>query len=399
MTDLFSQPQPRAPQAPQPERSRAASRNNPAARRRRKQRRTRLAIVLVASLAVVGGAGYFLAGRLPDMFTTEKAPVDFAGPGTGEVLVKVPRGASSSAIGSALVEAGVVKSQDAFADALSAHANAQGKAAVLNYGTYSLKEGMTAKDALAAMLDRKNLKQDGVTVIEGRWVSETFERLSSVTGIPVADFEKAAKKPEDLGLPEVAKGEIEGWLAPATYPFESDTTAVDLLSTMIAKQKTVLDDLGIGMADAQKVLTIASIVEAEAPAKERGKIARVIENRLDQGWKLDMDSTVNFLVGKRPSDMGLTKAELATDSPYNTRRFAGLPPGPIGSPGKAAIEAALDPTPGDWMFFVTVNGETGETKYSTTNTQHNLYKAEFQAWQKDYNERMAKKDQEKEGSE
>lgn len=359
----------------------------------------RLAVIIVAALVVVGGTGVFLAGKLPEMFSTEKVVPDFAGPGSGEALVKVPRGASNSAIGAALVDAGVVKSQEAFAEALSAHATAQGKAAVLSYGTYSLKEGMTAKDALAAMLDRKNLKQDGVTVIEGRWVSETFERLSSVTGIPLENFEKAAEDTDALGLPEVAKGDLEGWLAPATYPFESDTTAEDLLSTMIAKQKTVLDDLGVDLKDAQELLTKASIVEAESHAGDRAKVARVIENRLEQGWTLGMDSTVLYILGKRSADMGISKADLDNDSPYNTRKHAGLPPGPIGSPGKASIEAALKPEPGNWMFFVTVNGETGETVFSENAVDHAAAKLRFQEWQKDYNERMAAKEKDEETSE
>lgn len=355
----------------------------------------RLAIILVACLAVVGGAGAFLVSTLPDMFASKPAAAaDFEGPGSGEALVKVPRGASSSAIGAALVDAGVVKSQEAFAAALTAHATSQGKAAVLSYGTYSLQAGMPAKDALAAMLDRKNLKQDGVTVPEGRWVSETFERLSTVTGIPLADFEKAAKDTKALGLPKEADGELEGWLAPATYPFEEDTTAVDLLTTMVAKQVTVLKDLGIDMSDAQKLLTKASIVEAEAPADHRGKVARVIENRLEQGWTLGMDSTIHFINGKRTADMFTSNADTKIDNPYNTYKFAGLPPGPIGSPGKAALEAALNPEPGEWMFFTTVNGETGETDFAVTDAERQGSLAKLRAWQKDFNERMAKKEQE-----
>ncbi|MGP7961000.1 endolytic transglycosylase MltG [Sanguibacter sp. A247] len=395
MTDLFPQPEPSTAPAAQSARTRAASRNNPAARRRRKQRRTRLAVILVACLAIVGGAGAFLAKSLPDMFESKPAAAaDFEGPGAGEALVKVPRGASSSAIGAALVDAGVVKSQEAFTEALTAHATANGKSAVLSYGTYSLKTGMPAKDALAAMLDRKNLKQDGVTVPEGRWVSETFERLSTVTGIPLADFEKAAKDTEALGLPKEANDDLEGWLAPATYPFEEDTTAVDLLTTMIAKQVTVLKDLDVEMKDAQELLTKASIVEAEAPADHRGKVARVIENRLEQGWTLGMDSTIHFINGKRTADMFTSNADTKIDNPYNTYKFSGLPPGPIGSPGKAALEAALNPEPGEWMFFTTVNGETGETDFAVTDAERQGSLAKLRAWQKDYNERMAKKEKE-----
>lgn len=355
----------------------------------------RLAVIIVAALVVVGGTGVFLAGKLPELFSTEKVVADYAGPGSGEALVKVPRGASNSAIGAALVDAGVVKSQEAFAEALTAHATAQGKAAVLSYGTYSLKEGMTAKDALAAMLDRKNLKQDGVTIPEGRTVSATFDRLSSVTGIPVEEFEKAAEDPAALGLPDVADGKLEGWLAPATYPFEEGTTAAELLSTMIAKQVTVLGDLKIDLEDAQAVLTKASLVEAEAPADARGKVARVIENRLAINKPFEFDSTIHYIKGERSADMTTTADDRAVDNPYNTYKYPGLPPGPIGSPGKAALEAVLDPTPGEWLFFVTVNGDTGETVFSNTYPEHLVQQERYREWLREFHARESAKPTEK----
>jgi UPF0755 protein len=120
----------------------------------------------------------------------------------------------------------------------------------------------------------------------------------------------------------------------------------------------------------QEVVTVASIVQSEARnASDFPKVARVIYNRLDRGMPLQMDSTVHYAVGKS-GQLTTTDEDRASSSPYNTYRFPGLPPGPIASPGDAALKAALHPADGDWIYFVTVNPDTGETKFAVTNAQH-----------------------------
>jgi UPF0755 protein len=149
----------------------------------------------------------------------------------------------------------------------------------------------------------------------------------------------------------------------------------------------VLDELGVTPAEAQRVLTVGSIAEVEASsAADYAKVARVIDNRLanklGNGGKLQLDSTVSYAVGKRT--ITTTAAERAVDSPYNTYRYAGLPAGPISNPGKAANQGALDPTPGPWLYFVTVNPSTGETKFAVTGAEHNQYVQQFRAWCQDH---------------
>ena len=130
----------------------------------------------------------------------------------------------------------------------------------------------------------------------------------------------------------------------------------------------------------EQVVTIASIVQAEGRhVEDLGKIARVIYNRLAAGTPLQMDSTVNYLTGK--SDPAASAADLQIDSPYNTYKYPGLPPAPICNPGKAALAAALNPPAGNWFFFVTVNPDTGETKFASTAAEHEANVAEFRAWQ------------------
>jgi len=388
VSDLFS-----SPEQPNVERraaapaaapmTRAQSRNNPVARRRRRARRIRTTIIVVVTLALVGGAGYFVMKTVPGFFAKESVSEDYTGPGTGEVQVQIAKGASGAAIGAALAEAGVIKTQAAFTQAIKDYTAANGSEPNLQYGTYNLMKEMSAAGALSAMLDKSNLVQDGVTVREGLTIEATIERLASVTAIPAADFEKALEDPEALGLPKEADGDVEGWLAPARYPFTNESTAEQILSTMIAKQVSDLNDLGVKLKDAKKVLTKASLVEAEAPADGRGKVARVIENRLATDEALRFDSTIHYLAGERTSNATTTAEQREIDSPYNTYKYTGLPPGPINSPGRASIEAVLDPPEGNWLFFVTVNPTTGETCFTETFAQHQECVAQYQQWLRD----------------
>ena len=153
---------------------------------------------------------------------------------------------------------------------------------------------------------------------------------------------------------------------------------------MVALTKKTLEDTGVAEDDWQETLIIASIVEGEVSGDaDRGKVARVVLNRLEPGppsyGLLQMDSTVHYAEQQR-GKAGTTDEQRASDSPYNTYVQPGLPPGPIGNPGAASIEAAADPAEGDWYFFVTVDPDTGETKFATTLDEHNQNVQEFQAW-------------------
>ena len=173
-------------------------------------------------------------------------------------------------------------------------------------------------------------------------------------------------------------------MSPSTYEFEDKATAEQQLKAMVAQTVEVLKETGIPRDEWQRTLTIASIVEGEVNGDaDRAKVARVILNRLDEGppnyGLLQMDSTVHFVAQER-GKAGTTDEQRASDSPYNTYRVQGLPPGPIGNPGAASIEAAAAPAKGDWHFFVTVDPSTGETKFATTQAEHDRNVQEFQAW-------------------
>ena len=286
---------------------------------------------------------------------------DWTGTGTGRATVVVHAGDSGRTIGVALQQAGVVKTSKAFADVAADNP----QAGSIQPGSYALRTRMSATSALDMLLDPANRTVPRVTVREGLWKAEVIKALSNGTGRPLAEYQAALKNPAALGLPAAARGNVEGYLFPATYEFEADAGATIQLRTMVAKTLAQLRAAGVAPANAQRVLTVASIVEAEARRDaDRGKVARVVYNRLAKRTKLQMDSTVHYVVQRR-GGVATSDAERATKSPYNTYYVTGLPAGPIGNPGRASITAAARPTPGPWLYFVAVNPDTGETRFAT----------------------------------
>ena len=178
----------------------------------------------------------------------------------------------------------------------------------------------------------------------------------------------------------------EGYLFPATYTVEPGTSATDLLKQMVAKTVDVSKTLDIDTRasalglSGEEILTVASILEYEAKKDEDyPKVARVLYNRLKVDQALQLDSTVSY-VSKRKGDVFTTAEERADPSAYNTYKHTGLPPGPIGSPGEKTIEAALNPAEGDWLYFVAVNLETGETVFSETKAEHDTAVVKLQEY-------------------
>ena len=345
------------------------------AQRRRVKGRRRVVVLLLA-LSLVAGAGVVAAQVLAPMFSSLTASNDYTGEGSGAVSVVVHQGDAGRTIGTALEKAGVVRTAKAFTTA----AGSNPRAGSIQPGTYALHAKMSASSALAMLLDQANRTVPRVTIREGVWTSEVIRFLSAATGRPLADYVAALKDPAALGLPVVAKGNAEGYLFPSTYEFEKDSTAVEQLHAMVAKSLDELTKLGVTPDKMHRVLTIASIIEAEASAKaDRPKVARVIENRLARRMRLQLDSTVSFISGRR-GKVSTTDAERASKSPYNTYLFDGLPPGPIDSPGLSAMQAAVNLTPGPWIYFVAVNPTTGETRFAVDAAGHAANVKLFLAW-------------------
>lgn len=368
------------PGVPPPSRGRVR-RSVRAQEKRRKTRKRRSRVAVLLALALLVGAGALVWWGVKPILATINEPDDFPGPGTGSVTVTIPEGASGRRIGTILVDAGVVKSTKAFVDAVSSDS----RAAAIRPGTYELRREMSSTGAIAVLADPANRIVERFTVAEGKRVSEIVDIIAKA-GIPKKDLQAAVADPAALGVPGWAKGKkagvkqpLEGFLFPATYELQPSDTAVTVLSAMVRRTLDELDAAGVPENKRWAVLTEASVVEAEGgSAEDFPKVARVIDNRLKAKMPLQMDSTVSYAVNRY--GITTTAQERASTSRYNTYRYPGLPAGPINSPGAAAIEAVMNPAQGTWLFFVTVDPDTGLTRFSTTAEQHAAAVREFQAW-------------------
>jgi UPF0755 protein len=339
--------------------------------------------VLVALAVVVGGLFFVVSKGLSFVDGLFAPPADYDGQGSGAVMIEIEEGDSLTTIGSTLEKADVVASAEAFTDAASDNP----KALSIQAGFYQMKLKMSGDAAVDLLLSGKNRAETQLTIPEGLTVDEIVKIIEKETEIKAADVRKALQRPQSLGLPAYAGNDVEGYLFPATYPIPPDASAHDVLTMMIDEFKQVAADLDLetvahrsGMRP-QDVVTVASLVEAEASRPEdQGKVARVIDNRVQAGDPLQLDSTVHYAIDGTTDGVFTTDQEREVDSPYNTYRVAGLPPGPIDSPGEAALRAALNPTPGEWTYFVTVNLETGETLFATSLAKHNANVARLQEY-------------------
>ena len=340
-------------------------------RRQRKRRRHWLtSLVIVITLAAVGVLGYKAIGIMRDASAQATHAEDYKGNGEGEVTVTIPEGASGLDIGDILQEKGVVASGKAFTNAVKNNP----KGDTIQPGTYKLKKKMSANAALQALLDPETKGDHTLTVSAGHTKQIVKDRLKQVSNYTDEQNEATFTDTAGIGLPAEAGGNVEGWLAPGTYDVTEKATPKDLVKQMVSRTVTQLKDLKVPKEDYHAVLTKASIVEREVnDSRYYGQVARVIDNRLAQTngethGLLQMDSTVQYGLGRFGGIPNST--ELAdSNNAYNTYVHQGLPPGPIGSPSEEAIKAVLNPPAGSWLYFVTVNLETGETLFSSTSEE------------------------------
>lgn len=285
--------------------------------------------------------------------------------GLDEVVIDIPAGASGSVIAGILFEAGVVKSSDAYFRVAVADKRSQKVAP----GRHRLTVEISARQALEQLLDPNRIP-NLIKVNEGAWKSEIVDAL-----IRYGFTQKEVKIA--LSNVQLPKGfsDSEGLLFPAQYSFAEGTSAQSALQTMVDRftndqiARKILK--GSTKYSAQQLLTIASIIQAEGDTKDFDKVSRVIYNRLAIDMPLQMDSTVHF-VKKVRGQIFLSRNSTLLNSAYNTYRRYGFPPGPIGSPGTAAMSAALNPAQGDWLYFITVS--PGDTRFTATISEFNSWK-------------------------
>ncbi|MGB4776911.1 MAG: endolytic transglycosylase MltG [Microbacterium sp.] len=353
-------------------------------RHARDRRKSRIAgwVVFGVILAILGGVvagGFAVWNTYEDKiraFMGWEEPKDYeAGIAEGEALVTIVSGDTGATISTTLFDAGVTKTSDAFYDYLVESAQNP----TFQPGVYALQQKMTSAAALDSLLDPASKREFTAQLPEGLTAEQTLQRLSESLAIPLEDLQAATADPSAYG---VSADTLEGWLFPATYTFDPGVTATDVITTLVNRAVQSLDAAGVPADQRQQVLITASIIEREARLPDDfAKVSRVIANRLADGMKLQMDSTAQYGYGEmHDGTASSSKEALEDDNAWNTYVIDGLPATPISNPGDTAIDAAMHPAEGDWLYFVTWNIDTGETIFSATYAEHEAAIGQWEKW-------------------
>lgn len=348
-------------------------------------------VVLLVFGGGIGGVGYF--GYQFYQSRMVSAP-DYTGDGSGtKVAITIPTGANGADMGRRLKEAGVVKSVDAFVTAFTQNK----ESGRIQAGSYLLNKEMSAKSAVALMLDPKS--QNNLIVREGERNSKIYEEIDARLDLSKGTTAKVAKqKYKSVGLPDWALGHsnlkdpLEGFLYPSAYAVSKGDKPEAVLKEMVSRADDKYEALGLekkaealGLDGPWQLLTVASLAQAEGTSHDDyRKMAEVVYNRLKPGnpqtyGSLEFDSTYNYV--KNQSKIDLSISELKQyNNPYNTYYVKGLPPGPIDNPGEEALKGALNPTHDGWYYFISLDGKT--SKFTKTLAEHDRLVQEFNASRK-----------------
>lgn len=336
-------------------------------------------LVIVAVVLAAGvGAYTFAAPKFQQLIAAvsgAQEPDDYTGNGTSKVTITIKQGDIGENVAATLQRSGVVKDSKVFYKLLLASPDVQ-----FQPGSYALKKQMSSKSALAALQDKDNRVQASIIIPEGTALADIKAGMVSKAGLTEKQVDAAAKDVSAYDLPSGVTT-LEGWLFPATYPINPGWTAEQYFTSMVDTMKEHLSAAGVKEADQERTIVFASLVQKEAGlAADYPKVARVFQNRLDQGMKLQSDATVAYGTGNTHT-VTTTDAERADASnEYNTYVHEGLPPAPISNPGDIAIKAVTAPAAGKWLYFVTVDLESGKTVFSDTYDQHLVAVEQFQSW-------------------
>jgi UPF0755 protein len=335
--------------------------------------------IVVLLLGGIAGGGLWVWNTYQNQirsFMGWEEPKDYEdGIAEGEATITIRSGDGGQAISQTLFDAGVTKTPEAFYNMLI-KLDAQ---PTFYPGVYHLQQKMSASAALTALQDPANKMEYSVQLPEGLTKEQTVQRISDSLGMPLEELTAAIADPS---VYQISAGSIEGWLFPATYTFDPGVTATDIIQTLVNRTVQSLDAAGVPVADRQRILTIASIIQREARLNDDFyKVSRVIQNRLDDGMMLQMDSTAQYGYGELHDGTASSSSEaLTNDNPWNTYVHTGLPVGPISNPGDVAIDAAMHPVDGPWLYFVTVDLKTGETVFTTTIAEHEAAVEQWRQW-------------------
>ena len=291
------------------------------------------------------------------------------GSGTGQVRVIVPRGATLRVAAESLAKAGVVQNATAF----RLYGMLRGSDRSIRAGTYVFKRGVSWGEVLDDLRGGKGLEH-AITIPEGWSLIQIVPQLARVLEVPVDSVQAAVRDTALLHALDVPTPTLEGYLFPDTYVFTDGTTARTAIRVMVERFQRVWqpewnDRVQALAMSRHDVMALASIVEKEARLpEERPVIAAVYLNRLKKGMLLQADPTVQYALGKHVARVYYK--DLAVESPYNTYKHTGLPPGPIASPGKPSIVAALNPANVPYTYFVAY--PDGHHEFTTNFAAHSV---------------------------
>ncbi len=321
-----------------------------------------MAILLVVLAAVAGGGAWWVYGRVQ---------TPYRGATADETFVEIPAGTGPIGIGARLVDAGVVA--DAWTFRLAVQWS--GRARELKAGEYRFDAPMTPL-AVVDKIARGDVYKRLLTFREGLTITEMAQVFEARGFGAAADFAAAAQDAALIADLDPAARDLEGYLFPETYALPRHTPAAEVVRQMVAGFKTAFgEDLRLAAAaeglNVRQVTTLASLVEKETAAgHERPLVAAVYRNRMKIKMGMQADPTVIYALQKAGRyDGNLSKEDLRFDSPYNTYRYAGLPPGPIAAPGRASLEAVVRPAAVNYLYFVSRND--GTHVFSSTLAEHN----------------------------
>jgi len=329
-------------------------------------------ITIFLLLAVVGVIGVYAMQRYAMLSQPYKG---YSG---AEQFVDVPPGTGPQVIGPLLVESGVISDTLTWRVALWR----SGEATRLKAGEYRFDRGMTP-DEVIRKLARGEVYVRSVTFPEGLTIRQMARLYESAGFGPASAFSAAATRGALVSGIDPAARDLEGYLFPDTYALPRRATAADLVRKMVARFESVFwpalgDEAVLRGMSPRDVVILASIVEKEtARPDERPLVAAVYHNRLHARMGLQCDPTVIYALERAGRYTGnLTHADLSFTSPYNTYRYAGLPPGPIAAPGRASLEAAVRPAPVNYLYFVSRND--GSHAFAATLDEHNRNVRKYQ---------------------
>jgi UPF0755 protein len=328
---------------------------------------------LIASLVLLGlvGAGTFFAYDQIKNFVSQFQIEDYEGAGGPNTTITIENGDNGAAVARKLVEADVIKSFDAiYRDMLRTDFT-------IYPGTYEFPTQIPGATALRILIEGKNRVVSQITIPEGRRIQQIKELLAEEFGFTSLEMDAALESQMSRVSKEAPT--LEGYLFPATYTFDPGVTATQVISTMVDRMEAELKSHKVELIDAHDLLSIAALIQAEGKiADDFFKISRVFANRLDIGMALQSDPTVKYRYEGEQSNF--TDGVRDASNPFNTYIYPGVPVGPVGNPGSLAIDAALRPADGDWLFFVSINLRTGETVFSETLAEHEKAADLYRAW-------------------